>query len=49
MRGEDETRAANDIYARRHGLVADTLNSLGWSIKPPRATFYVWAPGPRRI
>jgi LL-diaminopimelate aminotransferase len=44
--GEDETRAANEIYARRHRLVADTLNSLGWSIKPPRATFYVWAAVP---
>jgi LL-diaminopimelate aminotransferase len=44
--GEEETRAACDIYARRHRLVADTLNTLGWSIKPPRATFYVWAPVP---
>jgi len=44
--GEGETRAACEVYARRHRLVADTLNSLGWSIKPPRATFYVWAPVP---
>jgi LL-diaminopimelate aminotransferase len=44
--GEEETRAACEIYARRHGLVAETLNSLGWKIKPPRATFYVWAPVP---
>jgi LL-diaminopimelate aminotransferase len=44
--GEAETRAACEIYARRHRLVADTLNALGWSIKPPRATFYVWAPVP---
>jgi LL-diaminopimelate aminotransferase len=44
--GEEETRAACDTYARRHRLVADTLNELGWSIKPPRATFYVWAPVP---
>jgi LL-diaminopimelate aminotransferase len=44
--GEEETRAACEIYARRHRLVADTLNTLGWSIKPPRATFYVWAPVP---
>ncbi len=44
--GEEETRAANEVYARRHRLVADTLNSLGWSIKPPRATFSVWAPVP---
>jgi LL-diaminopimelate aminotransferase len=27
-------------------LVAETLNDLGWNIKPPRATFYVWAPVP---
>jgi LL-diaminopimelate aminotransferase len=45
--GEEETRAACAIYARRHRLVADTLNSIGWSIKPPRATFYVWAPVPK--
>ena len=45
--GEEETRAACEVYARRHRLVADTLNSLGWSIKPPRATFYVWAPVPK--
>jgi LL-diaminopimelate aminotransferase len=44
--GEDETRDACKIYERRHHVVADTLNSLGWSIRPPRATFYVWAPVP---
>jgi LL-diaminopimelate aminotransferase len=44
--GEAETRAACEVYARRHRLVADTLNALGWSIKPPRATFYMWAPVP---
>jgi LL-diaminopimelate aminotransferase len=44
--GEEETRAACDVYARRHRLVAGTLNDLGWKIKPPRATFYVWAPVP---
>jgi LL-diaminopimelate aminotransferase len=45
--GEDETKAACAVYARRHRVVAETLNSLGWNIKPPRATFYVWAPVPR--
>jgi LL-diaminopimelate aminotransferase len=44
--GDQETRAACDVYARRHRLVADTLNDLGWNITPPRATFYVWAPVP---
>ncbi len=41
-----ETLAACEIYARRHRLVAGTLNELGWNIQPPRATFYVWAPVP---
>ena len=44
--GEVETRAACAVYERRHRLVADTLNSIGWDIRPPRATFYVWAPVP---
>jgi len=44
--GESETRAACEVYAKRHRLVAGTLNELGWNIKPPRATFYVWAPVP---
>ncbi|HEY8803265.1 MAG TPA: LL-diaminopimelate aminotransferase, partial [Candidatus Dormibacteraeota bacterium] len=44
--GDQDTREANKVYARRHRLVADTLNDLGWNLKPPRATFYVWAPVP---
>ena len=44
--GEAETQAANQVYARRHRKVADVLNSLGWNVEPPAATFYVWAPVP---
>jgi LL-diaminopimelate aminotransferase len=44
--GDQETRAACSVYSKRHRLVADTLNDIGWKIKPPRATFYVWAPVP---
>src|SRR5438552_13187612 len=44
---EDDTNAAASVNARMHRLVADTLNSLGWNIKPPRATFYVWAEVPK--
>lgn len=44
--GEEETARANEIYYRRHVKVADALNSAGWDIKPPQATFYVWAPVP---
>lgn len=45
--GESETRQANEIFYRRHVKVADALNSAGWDLKPPRATFYVWAPVPK--
>jgi LL-diaminopimelate aminotransferase len=44
--GEEETRAANQIYAARHRKVVDVLNSLGWDLEPPAATFYIWAPVP---
>jgi LL-diaminopimelate aminotransferase len=44
--GEEETRAANEVYLRRHRRVAEVFNRLGWNIRPPKATFYVWAPVP---
>ena len=44
--GEEETREANEVYLRRHRRVAEVFNKLGWSIRPPKATFYVWAPVP---
>jgi LL-diaminopimelate aminotransferase len=39
----DELRAT---YQRRRDLVVDTLNGLGWSLKPPLGSCYVWAPVP---
>jgi LL-diaminopimelate aminotransferase len=45
--GEEDTRAANAIYLRRHRRVAEVFNGLGWNVTPPRATFYVWAPVPK--
>ncbi len=39
----DELRA---IYQRRRDLVVDTLNGLGWSLKPPLGSIYVWVPTP---
>jgi LL-diaminopimelate aminotransferase len=44
--GEEDTRRANDVYLRRHQRVAEVFNALGWKVKPPKATFYVWAPVP---
>ena len=39
----DELRA---VYQRRRDLVVGTLNELGWSLKPPLGSCYVWAPVP---
>ncbi|MGH2662919.1 MAG: LL-diaminopimelate aminotransferase [Actinomycetota bacterium] len=36
-----ETRA---IYARRRDVVIDALNDLGWDLKAPLGSFYVWFP-----
>jgi LL-diaminopimelate aminotransferase len=38
--------AMNAVYQRRRDLVVDTLNRLGWNLKKPQATFYIWAPVP---
>ncbi len=39
----EELRA---IYQRRRDVVVDGLNSLGWSLKPPLGSVYVWVPTP---
>lgn len=41
--GIDEVRAT---YQRRRDLVVGTLNGLGWSLKPPLGSCYVWVPVP---
>ena len=47
----DEPRERLDqlcaTYQRRRDLVVDTLNGLGWSLKPPLGSCYVWAPVPQ--
>ena len=39
----DEIRAT---YQRRRDVVVQGLNGLGWSLKPPLGSCYVWAPVP---
>ena len=34
----------NEIYTRRRNVVINGLNKLGWSLKPTKATFYIWIP-----
>ena len=35
------------IYQRRRDMLCDGLNSIGWKVNKPKATFYVWARVPR--
>lgn len=39
----DEMR---QTYQRRRDLMVEGLNSLGWKLKKPMATFYLWVPVP---
>ncbi len=41
---QDHLDVLRDVYRARRDLVVDTLNSLGWSLKPPLGSIYVWAP-----
>jgi len=40
----------NNVYQERRDELVDGLNRLGWPVKKPKATFYVWAklPGKQR-
>ncbi len=35
-----------DMYRKRRDVLCDGLNSVGWEVKPPKATMFVWAPIP---
>src|SRR5678816_3315660 len=32
-----------ELYRRRRDILCDGLNALGWHVRKPQATFYVWA------
>jgi len=40
---QEALRKANSIYRERRNALVDGLNSLGWKVSKPKATFYVWA------
>jgi LL-diaminopimelate aminotransferase len=42
-----DNSVALDLIRRRRDILVDGLNSLGWDVQKPKATFYVWAPVPR--
>jgi LL-diaminopimelate aminotransferase len=43
---QDHLDVLREVYRRRRDLVVETLNGLGWSLKPPLGSIYVWVPTP---
>jgi LL-diaminopimelate aminotransferase len=44
---QDVVDRQNAIYQERRDVLIDGLNRLGWNLKKPKASFYVWAPVPK--
>jgi len=44
---QDCVEEHNKIFAERAKVLVDGLNSLGWKMKPMKATFYGWVPVPK--
>jgi LL-diaminopimelate aminotransferase len=40
----DHLRPLLDTYRRRRDVLVQALNDLGWDLKPPLGSFYVWFP-----
>lgn len=38
----------NELYKERRDVLVGGLNGLGWAVKKPKATFYVWARLPKK-
>ncbi|MDD5455487.1 MAG: LL-diaminopimelate aminotransferase [Candidatus Margulisbacteria bacterium] len=38
----------NNLYKERRDVLTKGLNELGWNLRPIKATFYVWAPVPKK-
>jgi len=44
----DNTRTLN-LYQKRRDILVEGLQSIGWDVQKPKATFYVWVPTPGGI
>ena len=44
--GMGEAKKNSQAYERRRNLLVEGLNSIGWHVSKPKATFYIWAPVP---
>ncbi|MCG6965572.1 MAG: alanine transaminase [Chromatiaceae bacterium] len=44
---QDCVAEIRDMYQRRRDVLCEGLNAMGWAVKKPRATMFVWAPIPQ--
>ena len=43
------TKAIADVYLGRRDVLVEGLNKIGWNVKKPRASMFVWAPIPDKF
>ncbi|HAP32614.1 MAG TPA: LL-diaminopimelate aminotransferase [Firmicutes bacterium] len=43
---EPFVKEMRELYQRRRDIAVRALQDAGWPVKPPRGTFYLWAPVP---
>lgn len=41
---QDHVEESREVYRRRRDLVVGALNDLGWSLRAPKGSIYVWLP-----
>ncbi|MDO4541884.1 MAG: LL-diaminopimelate aminotransferase [Bacillota bacterium] len=46
-KGDEAISKMQEIYTKRRDVIVSTFNDLGWELKAPKATFYIWAPVPK--
>jgi LL-diaminopimelate aminotransferase len=46
-KSDEHIRKICQLYQERRNTLVDGLNSLGWQVKRPKATFYLWSKLPR--
>jgi LL-diaminopimelate aminotransferase len=46
---DDSIKEVTELYKERRDLLVEGLNELGWSVKPNKATFYLWIEVPEDI
>ena len=44
---QDCVAEIREMYQRRRDVLCEGLNAMGWSVKKPKATMFVWAPIPQ--